>query len=404
MGTMRAHAIVVLAAAALAAADWPQFRGPGGQGISQEKRFPVKWSSSDYAWKTPVPGEGWSSPIVSRGRVFVTTATDDGRSCRALSLDAKSGRVVWDVEVFRQNAGHKERKNSYASPTPASDGSRVYVVCGDGSFAALDFNGKVVWANREFPHYSQHGLASSPVLAGDLLIMSRDGSSDGENKKLGWQIPWDKSRVLAVDKNTGKVRWTAARGLSRIGHTTPVVAGDRLFSSAGDVVQAFRLADGERLWSAPSQGEGVVPSIVIGDGLIYSASGFEKPTIRAHKTDGTLAWEQTRGVPMISSMIYVKPHLYSVTTQGIAWCFNGATGEPVWQSRLGGAYSASPAAAAGRIYFASEDGDVAVIEAGAEFKLLSTNTVGEKMQASPALSDGTIFLRTERHVVAVRAR
>jgi outer membrane protein assembly factor BamB len=341
---------------------------------------------------------------VSKGRVFVTTATEGGASCRVLSLDAKSGRVVWDVELFRQAAGHKEKKNSYASPTPATDGQRVYAVCGDGSFAALDYTGKIVWANREIPHYSQHGLGSSPVISGHLLIMSRDGSSEGENKKLGWQIPWAEARVYAFDKNTGKLRWTGRRGMSRIGHTTPVVWRDTLLTSAGDVVQAFRLKDGERIWSAASQGEGVVPSIVVGDGLIYSVSGFEKPTIRAHRPDGGLAWEQTRGVPMIPSLIYVKPYLYSVTTQGIAWCFDATTGEPVWQARVGGTFSASPVAAAGKIYLVSEEGEVVVIEAGPKFNQLAKNQVGEKMQASPALSNGRIYLRTEQHLIAIGKR
>ncbi len=383
-------------------ADWPYFRGPSGQGLATANAIPIRWDKP--AWSVAVPGEGWSSPIVSRGRVILTTATDGGRSCRVLAYDAESGKLAWEREVFRIQPGHKEPKNSYATPTAVADAERIYTVFGDGSFAALDHDGKVAWINRDYPHYSQHGLGASPILAGGLLIMARDGSNEKEDKKLGWQIPWDRSFVLALDARTGKERWRTGRGESRIGHATPALVGGLIISSAGDVVQAFDPATGRLAWTARSQGEGVVPSAVAGGGLIFTCSGFEKPTIRAHRADGTLAWEQTRGVPMISSLLHHDGLLYSITQNGIAWCFRATTGEPVWQGRVGGTHSASPILANGHVYFSSEEGEVTVIAAGAEFRIEAVNpvAVSEKMQASPAVSGHTLYLRTQTKLLAIR--
>jgi len=191
-GTIAGFCLAV--AATLEAANWPQFRGPTGQGHSSETGLPLKWTTTEnIAWRTELPGQSWSSPIVWGERVFVTTATENGASCRVLALDRKSGKILWDKEVFQQVPRRKEGRNSYATPTPATDGERVYACFGDGSFAALNFAGEVVWTNRDYKFYGQHGLATSPILHDGLLIMARDGSSDGEDKKLGWQTPWDQS-------------------------------------------------------------------------------------------------------------------------------------------------------------------------------------------------------------------
>jgi outer membrane protein assembly factor BamB len=285
----------------------------------------------------------------------------------------------------------------------------VYVLAADGSLAAVAMDGRTVWTNRDFKFYSQHGLGVSPILDGDLLIVPFDGSSRGPDKGVGWHTPWEEAVILACDKATGKVRWRAKRGPSRIAHVTPRVLreGGRaiLVSGAGDVVQGFDLASGERLWSAASPGEGVVPSIVLGDGLAFTASGFGSPTIRAVRTGGTgdvtkthIAWEQSKDVPMIPSMLYVKPWLFTITEGGAARCLKAETGEQVWRERLGGNYSASPIGAEGRIYFLSEKGETTVVEAGPEFKVLARNTIDEKCCASPAVSAGRLFLRSEKHL------
>ena len=414
---MRAALSVVIALALtgpLLAEDWPQFRGPTGQGVSTETGLPTEWSPDrGVAWRTPLPGGGWSSPIVHGDRVFVTTATDEGRSFRLLCLDRTTGEVLWNTEVFQQGLESRlQQGNSYATPTPVTDGQHTYVVAFDGSLAAVASDGSITWTNRDFPYYSQHGIAASLRLYGDLLILPFDPSSQGEDKKVGWQKPWDESFVLALDKKTGEVRWRGDRGLSRIGHVTPnlVREGDRevLVSGAGDVVQGFDLASGERLWTVYSQGEGVVPSVVVGDGMVYTSSGFEEPTIRAVRTGGRgdvtathIAWEQTRAVPMMPSFLYVAPHLFTITEGGIALCLDGHSGEILGRRRIGGNHRASPIYAEKRIYFLSEEGETTIVEATPEMPVVAKNTIPEHTQASFAVSGGRLFLRTESALYAL---
>jgi outer membrane protein assembly factor BamB len=391
----------------LFAEDWPQFRGPTGQGVSTETGLPTEWGADHgIAWSTPIPGMGWSSPIVHGDRVFVTTATEEGRSLRLLRLDRATGEVIWNREVVQQGLDSRlQQGNSYATPTPVTDGRHTYVLAFDGSLAAVANDGSVAWTNRDFPFYSQHGIAVSLRLYGDLLVVPFDASSSGEDKKVGFQKPWDRSFVLALDKDTGEVRWKASRGLSRIGHVTPnlVREGGRdvLVSGAGDVVQGFDLASGERLWTVRSQGEGVVPSVVVGDGIVYTASGFEEPTIRAIRTGGRgdvtathIAWEQTRAVPMMPSFLYVAPHLFTINEAGIAMCLDASTGQMLGRRRIGGKHSASPIYAEGRIYFLSEEGETTIVEASPDMPVVAKNTIPEHTQASLAASGGHLFLRT----------
>lgn len=258
------------------AENWSGFRGPGGQGVTNDTNLPVSWSdSAGIVWQTDIPGAGWSSPVVWDNNVFLTTTTDSGKSCRVLALNLDAGNVIWNSKVFEQVPGYMHNKNSYASPTPVTDGNMLYAVFGDGSIVALNFEGKVVWQNREFQHYSQHGLGASPLLYNDLIIMTYDGSSRGPDKMVGWTKPWEKAVIVALDKRDGKIRWQARRGLSRIAHATPTLMtiGNKtqLISAAGNVVQGFDLDNGNLLWSVNSTGEGVVPSVVIGDGLVYTA-------------------------------------------------------------------------------------------------------------------------------------
>lgn len=400
------------------AQNWPQFRGPNTQGHSAEKRLTLNWSATEnIAWKTELPGEAWSSPVVWGDSIFVTTATEAGTSCRVIAIDRKTGAIRWNTEVFKQKTGRKEGRNTYASPTPATDGKFVYACFGDGSFAALDFKGRVAWINRDYPFYGQHGLGTGLLLHDGLLIMARDGSSDGEDKKVGWQIPWDKAYVLALDAKTGKQRWKASRGLSRISHGTPAIWKDptgrmQVISEAGDVLQGFDHKTGERLWTSEVIGEGKVPSIVLGDGMAFTSGGWGgKESIKAFRLGGAgnlkesnLLWEQRKGMPKVPSMIYVKPHLFAITDGGIASCMKADTGELLWQQRLGGTYSASPVAAEGRVYFVSDQGETTVLDAGPEFKVLAKNPLEGTVQASPAISQGQIFIRTDRHLFAIGQR
>ena len=422
---MKSAVAIVLACLAFVsrAENWPSFRGPTRQGLSNEKNLPLHWGAeSNVAWKTAIPGLGWSSPILWGDRVFVTSATENGTSCRLVSVDAKSGKILWDTEVFKQEPRRKEGKNSYATPTAATDGKQVYAVFGDGSVAAVDFKGTVVWTNREVQHYSRHGLGASPILHENRLIMPYDGSNpvsaagnwpnNSNEERLGWQIPWDKAIIVALDTKTGQRKWTGKRGLSRIAHVSPILvehAGmTQLISGAGDAIQGFDPKSGELIWTVYSQGEGVTPSPVAGNGLLFTSSGFEKSTLRAVRLGGRgdvtkthVAWEERKGVPTQASLIYVKPYLYAITDGGIAHCYKGENGEIVWEERIGGNHCASPVYAEGKIYFLSEAGETTVIEAGPQFKEVARNRLEEKCQASIAVSAGRLFIRSEKNLFCI---
>lgn len=398
------------------AENWPQFRGPTGQGNSSEAALPLSWNATEnVAWKTAIPGEGWSSPIVWSNRVFLTTATEAGASCHVLALDRATGQFIWDKEVFKQTPGHKQERNGYATPTPCTDGERVFAVFGDGSFVALDLEGRVVWTNRDFPFYGEHGLGTSPILWHDLLIMTRDGSGEPPDTGAGWHTPWDRARILALDAKTGLIRWQAKRGQSRISHVVPAIwtAPDghaELISGAGDVVQGFDPETGERFWTSRNIGEGVVPSIVLGDGLVFTASGWGgRQTIKAFRPgnrgdlgEANLAWEQPKGSSKIPSYVFSKPYLFTISEGGVAMCLKGQTGEIVWQERVGGNFSASPVCGNGRIYFLSDEGETTVIEAKPQFSILVRNALKEKCQASMAASNGRFYIRTAIHLYCIQ--
>jgi outer membrane protein assembly factor BamB len=399
--------------AAANAENWPGFRGPTRQGVSAETKVPTSWSATDsIVWKTPIDGQSWSSPIVWGDRVFVTTATEEGQSFRLVCLDRKTGAIVWNNEILRQKTSFKSELNTYATATPVTDGKAVFVLAADGTFAAVSFDGKVLWKHQEFEYYSQHGLGTSPILYNELLIAAFDYSSTGPDKFVGWQKPWDQSFILAVDKTTGQVRWKGKRGLSRIAHVVPNIArvgdNDQLISGAGDVIQGFDLKTGELIWTARSAGEGVVPSIVVGDGLVYSCSGFSDSAVRAVRPDGkgdvtetNIIWETKDDVPHVPTPLYAKPNLYTLTETGVLRCLDGATGKEVWRQRLGGKFSASPVWADGKLYLLSESGKTFVAECGAEYKLAAQNDLGEKCCASPAVSQGNLFIRSEKALYCI---
>lgn len=392
------------------AENWTRFRGPNGQGVSSEKDLPVSWSADqNVVWKAAIPGVGWSSPIVYGDRVFLTTATEDGVSCRVICVNRTDGSIAWNKQVHRQKPGPKRRQNSYATPTPVTDGKRVYAVFYDGTVVAVDFSGKVVWKNSEVKFFSLHGLGASPVLAHGQLIMPFDGSSR-EETRIGFKVPWKNAVVLALDATMGTVRWKGKRGDSRVGHVTPILVDDgaQLISAGGDRVQGFDARTGKRIWSIYSKGEGVTPSPVVADGLLFTSSGFEAPTLRAIRlggegeiTDTHIAWEQKKGVAALASFLYVAPHLYSITRDNILYCFEAATGKIVWIKRLTGIHSASPVLADGKIYIMSEDGVTLVLRPGAKYDEIARNELGENCLASMAVSQGHFYIRSSKHLYSI---
>ncbi len=392
------------------AENWMRFRGPTGQGLSNETNLPVTWSATESVkWKTSLPGKGWSSPIVFEDQIFLTASTEEGVSCQVICLNRKDGSVNWTTEVHRQKPGPMRKQNSYATPTPVTDGKHVYSVFYDGTIIAVDFSGKIVWKNSEIDFFSLHGLGASPIVANGQVIMPFDGSSRDETQ-IGWKVPWEKAVVLSVDAEDGTVRWKGQRGKSRVGHVTPILVDNnsQVISAGGDRVQSFDLDSGNRIWSIYSQGEGVTPSPVVGNGLLYTSSGFEAPTLRAIRLGGKgdvtnthIAWEQKSGVAALSSLLYIEPHLYSISRDNILHCLEAASGEIVWRQRLAGTYSASPVYADGRIYLLSAEGETLVLRPGAKYEEIATNDLGETCYASMAVSQGNFFIRSAQHLYCI---
>jgi len=390
--------------------NWMRFRGPTGQGISSESKLPVTWSATkNIKWKASLPGSGWSSPIVFEDYVFLTASSDEGVSCRVICVNRKDGSIAWNTEVHRQKPGPMRKQNSYATPTPVTDGKHVYSVFYDGTVTAVDFSGNIVWKNNEVKFFSLHGLGASPILADGQVIMPFDGSSR-EETQVGWKIPWDKAVVLSLDAESGSVRWKGQRGPSRVGHVTPILVNDgsQLISAGGDRVQGFDPTTGKRIWSIYSQGEGVTPSPVVGDGLIYTSSGFEAPTLRAIRLGGKgdvtkthIAWEQKRGVAALSSLLYVKPYLYSISRDNILHCIEASSGKIVWLERLSGVHWASPVYADGRIYILSEEGVTIVLRPGAKYDEVAQNDIGDTCLASMAVSQGNFYIRSAQHLYCI---
>jgi outer membrane protein assembly factor BamB len=394
--------LLALTAFAVSADDWPEFRGPTGQGHSTDRGLPLEWNESrNVIWKTRVPGRGWSSPVVAGNRVWVTSAIKDrGGSLRALAFDLETGRELVNTEVFRtRSADALNAKNSLASPTPIVEGDRVYVHFGADGTAALTGSGAIEWKLR-VSYDSQHGSGGSPVLYGDLLIFSADGS--------------DAAFVIALEKHTGKIRWkTSRRQPSDQAYSTPLVirVGDRdeVVSVGAFRAAAYDPQSGREIWRV-GYGDGFsnVPRPVYGHGLVYIATGFQQPSLIAVRPDGTgdvtrthIAWTVRRAAPLTPSPLLVGDELYIVNDVGIVSCLDATTGETRWQQRLGGNFSASPVFADGRIYFLSEEGVTTVILPGKEFRKLATSQLDGATLASMAVSAGSIFIRSDTHLYRI---
>ena len=402
-------AIAFLAGSAAHAADWPQFRGPTGQGHAPGEAVPLEWSETEnVTWKTPVPGLGWSSPVVADGRLWLTSALiepNTGSSLRLLAFDAETGSPVLDVEVFDSSEVYPlNPKNSLASPTPVldPDGERVYVHFGATGTAAVSTAGDILWRTR-FPYISQHGNGGSPILHDGRLIVSIDG--------------YDTAYLVAVDARTGEERWRSVRPdpVSQA-YSTPIVVDvggrEQIVNVSAFRTSGHDPASGRQVWEVVyPRGFSNVPRPVSGHGLVYVSTGFQQPTLLAIRADGAgdvtrshVAWQLRRGAPLTPSPILVGDELYIVTDFGIATCVDALTGEIHWQERLGGNHSASPVFAGGRIYFQNERGVTTVLEPGTEFDVLARNRLDGSMLASMAVSDGAMFLRTDTHLYRIEER
>ena len=405
--------LLIAGASALAQAeDWPQFRGPTGQGHATERNLPLEWSEThNIIWKVPVPGLGWSSPAVANGRVWLTTVVESkerrGRvsaSLRALAYDIATGRELVNVEVFRlDDAGYVNPKNSRASPTPIVDGDRVYVHFGAEGTAAVSTSGEILWTTH-LRYESQHGNGGSPTLYRDLLIVNCDGNG-GE------------AYVIALETATGKTRWkTARRRPADQAYSTPLVITvgqqDQLVSVGAYRAAAYEPLTGQEIWRV-SYGDGFsnVPRPVFGQGLVFIATGFQTPSLIAVRPDGKgdvtrshVAWTIARGAPYTPSPLLVGNDLYYVSDTGVLSLADAMSGQIVWQQRLGGNYSASPVFADGRIYFQSVEGMTTVIAPGREFKRLAVNRLDGATLASMAVSNGSFYIRSHTHLYRIGGR
>jgi len=394
----RAVLAQLLAAPYALSEDWPQFRGPSGQGISSSQGLPVEFSPvKNVTWKTPLPGTGWSSPSIVNDRIWLTAATENGSSLRLLCLDAATGKITGDTEVFRISGDGPgmHKKNSFASPTPIVDGDRIYVHFGFFGTACVNTKGTVLW-KQVLKYEPQHGPGGSPALHDGLLYISCDG--------------FDAQFVVALDAATGKVRWKTPRGKGNQAYTTPLVIQTggqaQVISPGAHHAYAYDPKTGKELWYI-EYGEGFsnVPRPVFAHGLVYICSGFFQPILFAVRPDGRgnvtkshVAWSYPRAVPLTPSPIVVGNEIYTISDNGIGTCLDAKTGDLRWQRRIGGNHSASPIAADGRIYFLSEEGECTVVAPGTEYKELARNSVDERTLASISVSGKALYLRGDRHL------
>jgi outer membrane protein assembly factor BamB len=392
-------------------AQWPQFRGPDGNGLSSATGLPVKWSETENVkWKTAIHGRAWSSPIVLGNQVWVTTATPDGKQLSALAVAKDTGKIVFDLKLFDvPTPQFAHAFNTYASPTPVGEPGRIYVTFGSPGTAALETaTGKVVWTRRDLECNHFRGAGSSPIIFGNLLIMHFDGS--------------DVQYVVALDKRTGKTVWKTPRtvdfqdldpagkpkadGDYRKAFATPhvITANGRaiLISLGSKAGYAYDALTGKELWRIDELGQfSASTRPVFAGGLVLYPTGFNTGQIFAVRPDGQIAWKAPRGAPNKPSILVVNGLVFMVNDSGIVTCLDASDGSEVWRSRVPDTYSASPVSAEGRIYFFSEDGRATVIEAGRAFKVLAENMLDDGFMASPAIDGRALYLRTKTHLYRI---
>ncbi len=423
--------LLVLALAAGLRADdtnWPQFRGPRGDGISTSTGLPVTWSDTSHVkWATPIHGRAWSSPVIWDNQIWLSTATPDGRELFAVCVDRDTGKMVRDEKLFAIAAPQAAHPfNTYASPTPVIEAGRVYVTFGSPGTACLDTaTGKVLWDRRDFVCNHFRGAGSSPILYGDLFILNFDGS--------------DHQFVVALDKHTGKTVWRTERSIDykdldsdgkpesdgdfRKAFATCDVADldgvTTLLSQGSKALYAYDPLTGKERWRVEERSNySGSTRPVVGLGLVFVPSGWSNGQLLAIREGRAgevldaaaeppagmqlrVVWKTRTHVPKKPSLLLLDGLLYGLDDIGVATCWDAKTGKVVWSQRIGGTYSASPLAAEGHIYFCSEDGKTTVVAAGREFKKLAENQLGDGFMASPAVSGRALFLRSHTQLYRI---
>ncbi|MBI1902381.1 MAG: PQQ-binding-like beta-propeller repeat protein [Planctomycetia bacterium] len=402
-------ACLALLSTSFAGDNWPEFRGPRGDGTCDARGLPTTWGKThNVKWKTALPGQGWSTPVIWGGQVWLTSAAPDGKKMFALCVDKESGKIVRQVDVFENDEPEpKNDVNSYASPSPAIEEGRVYVHFGTYGTACIDTaSGDMVWSRRDLDLDHKEGPGSSVILVDDKLVFHCDGM--------------DVQYIVALDKATGNTLWKTDRTAHlaaqfpdfRKAYSTPIVVevGGRrqIVSTGAHAAYAYDPENGAELWRLPFSGFSNVSRPVAGDGLVFINTGYIRPQLWAVRLGGSgvlspgqVAWKAQKGVPRNPSAVLVEGLLYLIEDGGVASCLDAKTGEPLWSQRLGGNFSASPVVADGKIFACSQEGQTTVLAVGRRFKQLAVNTLEEGCMASPAISGKALYLRTKTHLYRI---
>ena len=375
--------------------NWPMWRGPHGDGRSDESDVPTKWSATDnVAWKVPIPGKGHSSPVVWGDRIFVTTAVEPQNKRDLLCLDRKDGKVLWQKTVLTAPLEKKHVLNSFASATPATDGKRVWVSFFEApkiELVCYDFDGNEVYRRSPGEFHSVHGFCSSPVLYKDMVILNGDQDAP--------------AYLVAYDKETGTERWRTDRPNKTRSYCTPLIAElagrTQMVLSGSKSVASYDPDTGKQLWVMDGPTEQFVASLVTTDGVLFCTGGFPEHHILGINPDGTgdvtkthILFHDRKGVSYVPSPIAAGHWFFVVSDDGLASCYEAKTGEVKWRQRLGRHHSASAVSAGGNLYFTSDAGETFVFKAAPQFELVSKNDLGDECYASPAISRGQVFVRS----------
>lgn len=401
--------LVSLVPAVPAADEWPEFRGPSGQGASVATGLPSAWSiGQNVAWRQPVPGAGWSSPVVGDGRVYLTGVVpgEAGQgTLHVMCFAAATGRKEWSVELFgpvdaASRPGHEPA--SFASSTPVLEGAFIYVYVAHHGAACLDRTGRIVWRNSRLRFDPGAAGGSSPVVVGERLVYLAAGIAA--------------PAIVALDKHKGGVVWRQSRTLPakvKFSFGTPLAiaaAGRSQLIVPGDgFVASLDPESGRELWRVRhSENYAVMPRPVFAHGLLYVSAGYSRGELRAIRPDGSgdvtdthVVWRTIKGAPITAGLVAVGDELYAVNDAGVATCWDAATGGVLWQERLPGNYAAAPVAADGRVYFQNEAGVATLVRAGRTFEVLAVNDLAEPTFASLAVADRALFVRTAGHLYRI---
>lgn len=386
-------------------ANWPAWRGPAGTGISTETNLPLKWSPTEnVTWKTPLPGEGNSTPITWNDRVFLTCPVNQGKVRRLICLDRSDGRVLWQHDVPFAQKETTHRDNPFCSGSAATDGRLVYASFGSAGVLACDFKGNVVWHKSLGKLTHVFGQATTPVLYRNLLIVHRG--------------PGEPTHLVALDRRSGKTVWTtpeAGKNHNLYGSwSTPVIHRvgdhDELIVSMPREIKGYDPATGKQLWKCGGLGTEVYTMPGVGEGLVVGISGHNGPALcmklggTGDLTTSNRLWLTPRNQQRVGSCVIHDGHVYLANATGIAQCLDARTGKEIWAERLGGTLWGTMLLAAKRLYVTNKEGDVFVLNASPKFKLLARNRMGEHMKATVAPSDGQVFVRTYQTIYCIGQR